>query len=221
MILASEPGHLLWSDDYVLAECARAQYGVRRVWTQVVLQARAKQGAVEPSVFAGATAKLAGYGYSFTSLNTPSLMRAGELAKWNPAAWPLKQVLRQFGAETIALLDTGRLIAEFIVQLYREDLFADHRIGSANRDIGESRGEKRRNRRCPTDGEVAATRLRLKCCSRPGGGSGHRGVAEAKASREPMSLAASYSRIRGDTPLADSMLESRHWVSQSWLGYPH
>jgi len=127
MILASEPGHLLWSDDYVLAECAKAQYDVRRVWTQVVLQARAKQGAVEPSVFADATAKLAGYGYSFTSLNTTSLMRAGELAKWNPTAWPLKQVLRQFGAETIALLDTVRLVTEFTVQLYREDLFPDHR----------------------------------------------------------------------------------------------
>ena len=71
--------------------------------------------------------KLAGYGYSFSSLNTPSLMRAGELAKWDPAAWPLKQVLRQFGAETIALLDTVRLVSEFIVQLYREDLFPDHR----------------------------------------------------------------------------------------------
>jgi hypothetical protein len=127
MILASEAGHLLWSDDYVLAECAKAQYGVRRVWTQVVLQARAKQGAVEPSLFADATAKLAGYGYSFTSLNTPSLMRAGELAKWNPAVWPLKQVLRQFGAETIALPDTVRLVTEFIVRLYRGDLFPDHR----------------------------------------------------------------------------------------------
>jgi tetratricopeptide (TPR) repeat protein len=127
MILASELGHLLWSDDYVLAEYAKAQYGVRRVWTQVVLQARAKQGAVEPLAFFDATAKLAGYGYFFTSLNTPSLMRAGELAKWNPAAWPLKQVLRQFGVESIALLDTVRLATEFIVQLYREDIFPDHR----------------------------------------------------------------------------------------------
>jgi len=127
MILASELGYLLWSDDYVLAEYAKAKYGVRRVWTQVVLQACAKQGAVEPSVFLDATARLAGYGYFFTSLNIPSLMRAGELAKWDPTAWPLKQVLRQFGVEGITSLDTVRRATGFIVQLYREDLFPDHR----------------------------------------------------------------------------------------------
>ncbi|MGC2761572.1 MAG: hypothetical protein WA206_09700, partial [Candidatus Binatus sp.] len=127
MILASELGHLLWSDDYVLAECAKAEYGVRRVWTQVVLQARAKQGALQPSAFFDATAKLAGYGYFFTSLNTPSVMSAGELAKWNPSAWPLKQVLRQFGMESVDLADRVRLATGFIVQLYREDLFPDHR----------------------------------------------------------------------------------------------
>src|SRR5208337_634203 len=77
IVIASMPGHVLWTDDMILADLAKTEFGVRRVWTEAALQARAQAGNLDPVELATASTKLAGWGYSFTTPSIEALMRAG------------------------------------------------------------------------------------------------------------------------------------------------
>ncbi len=120
IVTASLPGHVLWTDDRILADLARSEFGVRRVWTEAALQARAKAGNLDPAELATASTKLAGWGYSFTTPSIETLMRAGSVAVWNPDQFPLKQALDSFAGDTMTLSDTMRLGTELIVKLYND-----------------------------------------------------------------------------------------------------
>ncbi len=98
IVIASMPGHVLWTDDMILADLAKTEFGVRRVWTEAALQARAQAGNLDPAELATASTKLAGWGYSFTTPSIETLMRAGSVAVWNPDQFPLKQALDQFAS---------------------------------------------------------------------------------------------------------------------------
>lgn len=118
--LASTPGRVLWTDDFAVAMIARHEFGVRRVWTQVVLQERTEAGVIEPEMFFGATAKLAGWRYYFTSLSTQALIRAGSLAEWNPSHQLLKNALEQLSDTGIAIREALSLAISFIVHYSNE-----------------------------------------------------------------------------------------------------
>lgn len=120
LVLASTPGHVLWTDDHVAGLVAKLRFGGRRVWTQIVFQSWARDGIIEPSVFYDVTAKLLGWEYFFTSPSTPALIRAVELADRNPGRWPLRQALRLFGSDSISLRDAAGLAAEFLVHIYKD-----------------------------------------------------------------------------------------------------
>lgn len=122
IILASAPGHVLWTDDQRQASFATTEHGVRRVWTQVVLQFGAERGSLQPDVYVDASAKLLGLDYVFTSSNPQILMRAGQLALWNANYWPLRNALDQFRVEYIDTIGQLQLATLFLLQLYKEPL---------------------------------------------------------------------------------------------------
>lgn len=120
IVIASMPGHVLWTDDMILADLAKTEFGVRRVWTEAALQARAQAGNLDPAELASASTKLAGWGYSFTTPSLETLMRAGSVAVWNPDQFPLRQGLDQFASNTMSVADAVRLGAEMIVKMYND-----------------------------------------------------------------------------------------------------
>jgi tetratricopeptide (TPR) repeat protein len=122
VLLASEPGRVLWTDDLVLATLAQKEFGARRAWTQIYLQTLAETGAIDANVFFEASAKLAAYGYYFTSLNHNILMAARSMAHANPSTWPLKQCLETLEDEAISARDLLGLVTQFIVGIYREGI---------------------------------------------------------------------------------------------------
>ena len=125
ILLASMPGHVLWTDDRVLANVARNDFGVRRIWTQSALMARVQAGALDASELATAGTRLGGWGYTFTTPSLETLMRAGALSGWDPDQFPLKQALDQFATESVKIADAVTLAAELIVNIY-----ADSRLRS-------------------------------------------------------------------------------------------
>ncbi|HXW84676.1 MAG TPA: hypothetical protein VEJ86_09755, partial [Candidatus Binataceae bacterium] len=118
--LAAMPGHVLWTDDRVLAGLAKTGFGVRRVWTEAAIQARVQSGCLDPAELATANTKLAGWGYTFTTPSVDTLMRAGSVAMWNPDQFPLRQALDQFATESIDLADATGLAAQLIVKVYND-----------------------------------------------------------------------------------------------------
>ncbi len=127
IVIASMPGHVLWTDDMILADLAKTEFGVRRVWTEAALQARAQAGNLDPAELATASTKLAGWGYSFTTPSIEMLMRAGSVAVWNPDQFPLKQALNQFAADSMNMPDAVRLAAELIVRMYNDQYLRGQR----------------------------------------------------------------------------------------------
>ncbi len=127
IVIASMPGHVLWTDDMILADLAKTEFGVRRVWTEAALQARAQAGNLDPAELATASTKLAGWGYSFSTPSIETLMRAGSVAVWNPDQFPLKQALDQFAADSMNMSDAVRLAAELIVKMYNDQYLRGQR----------------------------------------------------------------------------------------------
>jgi len=127
IVIASMPGHVLWTDDMILADFAKTEFGVRRVWTEAALQARAQAGNLDPAELATASTKLAGWGYSFTTPSIETLMRAGSVAVWNPDQFPLKQALDQFASDSMNMSDAVRLGAELIVKMYNDQYLRGQR----------------------------------------------------------------------------------------------
>jgi hypothetical protein len=60
------PGNILWTDDFVLAEVARSELGVERVWTQALIEHLANRGLVGRALAEEAYAKLVGFDYQYT-----------------------------------------------------------------------------------------------------------------------------------------------------------
>lgn len=120
IVLASTPSHVLWTDDHRQARFASTEHGVRRTWTQAVLQFAALRGIITPAQYLDASAKLLGSGYEFTASNSQVLLRAGAAAEWDPNRRPFKQVLDQFKSEHVDLTPQVQLATLFLTQLYRE-----------------------------------------------------------------------------------------------------
>jgi tetratricopeptide (TPR) repeat protein len=129
ILLASLPGHALWTDDRVLANVARSEFGVRRIWTQSALMARVQAGNLEPAQLATAGTRLAGWGYTFTTSSLETLMRAGALAGWDPDQFPLRQALDQFATDSVAMPDAVILAAELVVHIYADSRLRVSRSG--------------------------------------------------------------------------------------------
>ena len=125
VLLAAVPGGVLWTDDFAQAELARSEHGVSRVWTQFVIGAHVESGVGDPETFFDASAKLLGYGYSFTSQNPQIVRQAGVIAEWKVDSWPLSQALSAFAGESVDLEQTLQLAAGFLVLLYKEPLLPE------------------------------------------------------------------------------------------------
>ncbi len=128
ILLASMPGHALWTDDRLIANVARNDFGVRRIWTQSALMARVQAGVLDPAELATAGTKLAGWGYTFTTPSLETLMRAGAVTEWTPDQFPLKQALDQFATDSVRMPDAVILAAELIVNIYADSRLRPTRI---------------------------------------------------------------------------------------------
>jgi predicted nucleic acid-binding protein len=127
IVLAAKPGHLLWTDDSRLAGFAKNEHGVKSAWTQVVLQWAAQRGYISEQKFVTSTARLLGFGYSFTSPSLASLIAAAEIADWDRTRWPLSRALNQLGTESIHLRDAASLTVSFLERVYRESILDERR----------------------------------------------------------------------------------------------
>jgi len=104
----------------ILRAVARTDFGTTRgAWTQAVLQAAVEGAALEEAEFNRLSARLIGFGCSFTWCNPGIVMQAGALANWNCEAPPLRQVIRHFGAEGVLPQARLQLAAHSIVQMFR------------------------------------------------------------------------------------------------------
>jgi tetratricopeptide (TPR) repeat protein len=122
MVLASEAGRVLWTDDDLVGRTAQQEFGAQRAWTQAFLQNQLETGEITSATFCEASAKLLGYGYYFTGQSLPILLSARDIANADPDQWPLKQALHALSDEAVSAPDVLKLVTPFFVEIFKEDI---------------------------------------------------------------------------------------------------
>ncbi|MGA9885394.1 MAG: hypothetical protein WBQ34_16890 [Candidatus Acidiferrales bacterium] len=120
LLLASEPGYVLWTDDLIQGRVAAEEFGASKAWTQLVLGVFADDGLLEPDDYYNATAKLIGMNFVATQFDSESLLASLRLAKWNVDAPPAAQLLKIFADPNADLQALLRIFVQFTIKLHAE-----------------------------------------------------------------------------------------------------
>ncbi len=117
--VANEHGTMLWTDDFLTAIVANADFGVSRTWTQMALHQSGTQ--LDPDGLDKTAAKLAAANYVNTIWNSGTLIAGGRLSDRNPDAWPFKECLALLGKNDTPLPLRSRIVLEFLKALRRSE----------------------------------------------------------------------------------------------------
>ena len=122
-VAALAPGSILWTDDLVLAEYAKHDLGVERVWTQAVVEHLSVRGLFDRAVAQEAYAKLVGFSYQVTHFRASVIVAALRITNGSIDEFPMRQMIQSFAplAASVADRKTALLmLGEFILQLSLE-----------------------------------------------------------------------------------------------------
>jgi tetratricopeptide (TPR) repeat protein len=120
IVLATNPDSVLWTDDVIQGELARNEFGVKRVWTELVAEQTALAGQMTDAEKERVVASLIGMEYSVTSFDSAAMVRAVEMSDATPWRTPLKQFVDVFRKPPGNLPGLLGIFVDFIVKLYRE-----------------------------------------------------------------------------------------------------
>jgi tetratricopeptide (TPR) repeat protein len=127
IMLASISDFVLWTDDLIQAQMAANEFGIRRAWTQLVVEQLAHSGEITHAEEDRVTATLIGFEYVNTNFDSRSLLRAIEMSEATPWHWPLKQFVEVFQKPSPAFRVLLGIFAEFLSRLYREPYLPESR----------------------------------------------------------------------------------------------
>ena len=85
LLIATEPGNLLYSDDWALRQIAKARFKLDGAWTQVVLMRCQELTVLEQSDYSEIVVKLVRSNYRYTSIDEHDLLAAAKQANWLPS----------------------------------------------------------------------------------------------------------------------------------------
>jgi len=92
---------VLWSDDIAVATVSMAELGVKRVWSQRVLDHLCEKGLLSESAYVDSTLFQVHWKYKFTRILPPVILEAGRRTQWNPTQQPLAAVISSYSQNEI------------------------------------------------------------------------------------------------------------------------
>lgn len=127
VLIAGEPGRILYSEDQWLRWYGRADSGVTGVWTQVVLKYCLVQQSSNESLYRKSVLVLASRGYTYTIVDAEILMEAIKANGWQPQAL-YTSALKALANENTNLDYAVNIAADFLRQLYLEVVMTDAQL---------------------------------------------------------------------------------------------
>ena len=129
LLIASEPGYLLLSDDVRLRSYAKTNlnsdagtdFQINGVWTQVVLEHCVKTNLLEKSDYDKMTIKLICSHYYHTEFNSEVLIEAAKQSDWKPTE-PYNSLVQALGYQEANLSLALNIAADFLFQLWLEGI---------------------------------------------------------------------------------------------------
>jgi len=121
-VAALAPDSILWTDDLVFAEYAKAELKVERAWTQAVLEYLAIPSRIDRAVAEEAYAKLVGFNYQATHFRGSTMVAALRVSNGSVEAFPMRQAIQAFAplAASASVADRRnalQMLGEFILKL--------------------------------------------------------------------------------------------------------
>ena len=122
ILIASEPGRILYSDDERLRTLAKAEHNIDGVWTQVLLRNCVNNNLLEKERYCEIVIKLVCAHYYHTSINADILIEAAKQADWSPSEpyMTVVKVLRGGSADEDSALSVG---TNFLFELWKQDIW--------------------------------------------------------------------------------------------------
>jgi len=121
VLIASEEGNLLYSDDRALRSFANIEFGVKGIWTQILLMYCLNNRIIEKEDYNNGVVKLASSNYYHTSINGDILMEAAKQAGLRPV-YPYESVILMLSGNHSDELSALHVSIDFLYQLYIKDI---------------------------------------------------------------------------------------------------
>jgi hypothetical protein len=117
VLLATEPGRALLSDDAMLRGLAGAEFGVRGVWTQAVMLKLQEDGLLAERRYAEATLTLVTAGLTFVTINGEVLLASAERDAWAPGE-AFRKVTRLLAGSNVEFSSGVAAATDFVGRLW-------------------------------------------------------------------------------------------------------
>ncbi len=127
VVLSANPDYILWTDDLIQAQIAAKEYGVRRAWTQLIVNDLADVGLLTAEEKDKAAAQLVGMRFVSTLFDSSTILKAVELSDGKEWRQPLKEVIKVFADPKADIRGLLGIFVDFVVKLYRETLLPETR----------------------------------------------------------------------------------------------
>ena len=129
LLIASQPGYLLLSDDERLRTYAKINLNsdagtnlqIDGVWTQVVLEHCLNQNALDKVKYNKMVIQLICSHYYHTEFDTDTLMEALKQANWNLAE-PYNSLVQAFGEQRMSLQKALNMTVDFLFKIWEEQI---------------------------------------------------------------------------------------------------
>lgn len=129
LLIASQPGHLLFSDDERLRLYAKTSFSsdtgtdfdIDGVWTQVVLEHCANRNLLDRSEYNKMTIQLVCSNYYHTEFDAEVLMEAAKQSDWNPSE-PYNSLVQVLGSQGVSLSSALNVAANFLFELWTQSI---------------------------------------------------------------------------------------------------
>ena len=134
ILIASQPGYLLFSDDERLRFYAKTNFGIDAgtdfhvdgVWTQVVLQHCVNRNLLDKVEYDKMTIKLVCSHYYHTTFDTDVLIEAARQSDWKPDE-PYNTLVQTLGDQSGNLLSALNVAVDFLFELWIQPILVDQR----------------------------------------------------------------------------------------------
>ena len=129
LLIATQPGHLLLSDDERLRFYAKTNFNsdagtnfqIEGVWTQVVLEHCLSQNALDKVMYNKMVIQLVCSNYYHTEFGTDVLMEALKQANWNLAE-PYNSLVQALGGQKMSLQKALNVAVDFLFKIWEEQI---------------------------------------------------------------------------------------------------
>ena len=134
LLIASQPGHLLLSDDEPLRSYAKTNFGteagischIDSVWTQVVLEHCVNRGLLDKAEYDEMTIRLVGAHYYQTDFDADLLIQTAKQSDWNPSE-RYNILIQALGHQRTNALSALDIAVDFLFELWMQSILIHRR----------------------------------------------------------------------------------------------